>query len=108
MDIDIEKILKQAIIESFDEDRFIERLSMDIQESNPNWWVEKIVKPLRETLEKTILNNKDFIKEIICEILDREYPYDKIEQILEDEARNKLEYIMPRVRVEIDNDNTKD
>ena len=64
MDIDIEKILKQAIIESFDEDRFIERLSMDIQESNPNWWVEKIVKPLRETLEKTILNNKDFIKEV--------------------------------------------
>lgn len=102
MDIDIEKIVKEAIVESFDGDNFIERLSLDINESNPEWWAEKIVAPLRDTLNKAILENKDFIKSVIWEYMDREFygeVKDKLECIIYEYVGTKVEKVMPEFNI---------
>lgn len=97
-DLDIEKLVKEAIVEKFDEDIFIEQLSMDISQSNPEWWAEKIVKPLRGTLNKAILEDKDFIKAIIWEYMDREFygeVKDKLKCIIYEYVGTKVEKAMP-------------
>lgn len=112
MDIDIEKIVKEAIIESFDGDNFIERLSLDINESNPEWWAEKIVYPLRKVLEKSIIENKDFVKEIIWEYMDREFYEhftDKINSAIWEYAKQKVDEAMPKLKIAVEkDDDTKD
>lgn len=106
-DIDLEKLVKEAVVEGFDEDVFIERLSMDINESNPDWWAAKIVEPLREVLKKAILNNKDFIKSVVWEYMDREF-YDELKsqlrRILYEQAEAKLKEIMPEIKIEVKNE----
>lgn len=102
IDLDIEKLVKEAIVEKFDEDTFIEQLSMDIHESNPEWWAEKIVEPLRDTLNKAILENKDFIKSVIWEYMDREF-YDevkeKLDSIIYEYVDAKVEKNMPEFNI---------
>lgn len=102
VNIDINKLVKEAIIEKFDEDIFIEQLSMDIHKSNPDWWIEKIVNPLKDILLDTILNNKDFLKEVIDNLFDREASYDRLMRILEDKAEQRMRELMPHVSVKIE------
>lgn len=101
-DLDIEKLVKEAVVEKFDEDTFIEQLSMDINESNPEWWAEKIVEPLRDTLNKVILENKDFIKEVIWEYMDREFygeVKEKLDSIIYQYVGDKVEKVMPEFNI---------
>ena len=105
IDLDIENIIKEAIIENFDMDAFVNSLSEDIHNSNPDWWVRQVVNPLRETLEKAILENKDIIKYVIEDILDREYPYEKIEKILEEKAEERISALLPKVKIKMEVDN---
>lgn len=101
-DLDIEKLVKEAIVEKFDEDTFIEQLSMDINESNPEWWAEKIVESLRDTLNKAILENKDFIKSVIWEYMDREFYGEvkgKLECIIYKYVNTKIEKVMPEFNI---------
>ena len=102
VNIDINKLVKEAIIEKFDEDIFIEQLSMDIHQSKPDWWIEHIVNPLKDILLDTILNNKDFLKEVIDNLFDREASYDRLMRILEDKAEQRMRELMPRVSVKIE------
>lgn len=99
---DIKDLIKEAILEKFDEDIFIEQLSMDIQQSNPDWWIEKIVNPLKDILLNAILNNKDFLKEVIDNLFDREASYDRLMRILEDKAEQRMRELMPHVSVKIE------
>lgn len=97
-DLDIKQLVKDAIVEKFDEDIFIEQLSLDICQSNPEWWAEKIVNPLRDTLNKAILEDKDFIKAIIWEYMDREFygeVKDKLKHIIYEYVGAKVKKIMP-------------
>lgn len=102
VNIDINELVKEAIIEKFDEDIFIEQLSMDIHQSNPDWWIEKIVNPIKDILLNAILNNKDFLKEVIDNLFDREASYDRLMRILEDKAEQRMRELMPRVSVKIE------
>lgn len=102
LDLDIKQLVKEAIVEKFDEDIFIEQLSMDINESNPEWWAEKIVEPLRDTLNKSILENKEFIKTVIWEYMDREFYgelKEKLRGIVYDYVGTKVEKIIPEFEV---------
>lgn len=102
IDLDLEKLVKEAIVEKFDEDTFIEQLSMDINESNPEWWAEKIVKPLKDTLDKSLLENEDFIKSVVWEYMDREF-YDelknKLQYIIREYVGTKVKYLMPEFEI---------
>ena len=104
-DLDIENIIKEAIIENFDMDAFVNSLSENIHNSNVDWWVRQVVNPIRETLEKAILENKDIIKYVIEYILDREYPYKKIEKILEKKAEERISALLPKVKIKMEVDN---
>lgn len=102
VNIDVNELVKEAIIEKFDEDIFIEQLSMNIHQSNPDWWIEHIVNPLKDILLDTILNNKDFLKEVIDNLFDREASYDRLMRILEDKAEQRMRELMPHVSVKIE------
>lgn len=102
VNININELVKEAIIEKFDEDIFIEQLSMDIHQSNPDWWIEHIVNPLKDILLDAILNNKDFLKEVIDNLFDREASYDRLMRILEDKAEQRMRELMPNVSVKIE------
>lgn len=109
LDLDIEKLVKEAIVEKFDEDIFIEQLSMDINKSNPEWWAEKVVESLRDTLNKAILENKDFIKEVIWEYMDREFygeVKERLDSIIYEYVGDKVEKAMPEFNI-IFKDKTK-
>ena len=102
LDLDVEKLVKEAIVEKFNEDIFIEQLSVDISQSNPEWWAEIIVKPLRDTLNKAILEDKDFIKSVIWEYMDREFygeVKDKLKHIIYEYVGAKVEKAMPEFNI---------
>ena len=102
IDLDLETLVKEAITDNFDEDTFIERLSMDIQDSNPEWWAEKIVKPLKDTLDKSLLENKDFIKSVVWEYMDREFYgelKDKLQYIIREYVGTKVKDLMPEFEI---------
>lgn len=42
INIDLEKLIKEAFIEDFNYDYFVDAISTDICQSNPEWWQEKV------------------------------------------------------------------
>lgn len=96
--IDIERIIKDAFMENFNDGAFIDDLSDDICRDNPEWWAEKIVKPLKNTLDKAILENKDFIKEIIWEYMDTEF-YEKIEDYIKNCIYEKVKDLTQNIKI---------
>lgn len=49
-------------------DSIIENLSEDIHKSNPDWWAEKVCKPMQEDLKK-LLDDKELIQNSIAQVL---------------------------------------
>lgn len=105
--IDLEKIAKQTFIESFDINKFIEQLAHDVQFENPEWWARKIVTPLKDTLSKAILENKEFLKEIIMEFISQEFG-EKIEDEITEKINECVEKVikdrLPKFKIVMENE----
>lgn len=107
LNIDIEKIIKEAFMQNFDTTAFINKLSEDICEDNPHWWVEQIVEPMRETLNKAILENEKLLKECIFEYLDEEFDI-RTEEYIRDAAERRIESLTRGLRIRLEKgDDTK-
>lgn len=50
-------------------DSIIENLSEDIHKSNPDWWAEKVCKPMQEELKK-LLEDKELMRDSIAQLLE--------------------------------------
>lgn len=50
-------------------DSIIENLSEDIHHSNPDWWAEKVCKPMQEELKK-LLEDKELVQNSIAQLLE--------------------------------------
>ena len=100
--IDIEQIFKDAFKESFDAGDFINDLSHDIYENNPEWWSTRVVEPLRDTLNKAILENKDFLKECIWQFMDQEF-YDKIDMFIRQAIDEKIDSLTHNLIIKVEN-----
>lgn len=68
-------------------DSIIENLSEDIHSANPEWWAEKVCKPMQEDLKK-LLKNKELIQNSIVQLLTDYVGYDYIRDAV-DKAINK-------------------
>lgn len=101
LNIDIENIIKEAFMQNFDTSAFINELSEDICEGNPDWWAEQIVKPMRETLNKAILENEKLLKECIFEYLDDEFDV-RMEEYIRDAAERRIESLTQGLRIRLE------
>ena len=101
INIDLEKLIKEAFIEDFDYDHFVDAISTDICQSNPEWWQEKVVTPIKDVLIKTIKKNDTFIKEIIQGIVEEYVSEETIQDIAETEVRNRVRVALPEFEVKI-------
>ena len=107
INIDFEKIIKEAFMQNFDTSAFINKLSEDICEDNPHWWVEQIVEPMRETLNKAILENEKLLKECIFEYLDEEFDI-RTEEYIRDSVERRIESLTRGLRITLEKgDDTK-
>lgn len=104
LNIDIEQILKDAFMNAFDAGDFINDLSHDINQNDPEWWASQVVKPLRDTLNKAISENKDFLKEIIWEFMDREF-YDKVDRLIKVAIDERVKELSRGLRIKVEKDN---
>lgn len=103
INIDIEQMLKDAFKEAFDAGEFINDLSHDISNNDPEWWASRVIEPLRDTLNKAISENKDFLKEIIWEFMDREF-YDKVDRLIKVAIDERVEELTRGLRIRVEND----
>lgn len=101
INIDLEKLIKEAFIEDFDYDHFVDAISTDICQCNPEWWREKIVTPLKDVLIKVIKENDNFVKEIIRDIVEEYVSEETIQDIAETEVRNRVRVALPEFEVKI-------
>lgn len=101
INIDLEKLIKEAFIEDFDYDHFVDAICTDVCQSNPEWWQEKIVTPIKDVLIKAIKKNDDFIKDIIREIIKEYVSEETIQNIAETEVRNRVRVSLPEFEVKI-------
>lgn len=58
-------------------DSIIENLSEDIHNSNPEWWTEKVCKPMQENL-KELLEDRELIQNSITQLLEDYVCFDYI------------------------------
>ena len=101
INIDFEKLIKESFKEAFDTGDFINDLSHDISDNNPEWWASRVVEPLRDTLNKAISENKDFLKEIIWEFMDREF-YDKVDRLIKVAIDERVEELTRGLRIRVE------
>ena len=109
LELDVEKIIEKAVVENFDNSAWVDSLSEDICRNNPQFWAEQIVKPLRDVLSKSLLENKEFLKECIFEYMDQEFDC-RMEEYIQEAAERKVESLTQgwRVTLEIGNEKEKD
>lgn len=101
INIDLEKLVKESFIEEFDYDHIVDAISTDICQSNPEWWQEKIVTPIKDVLIKVIKENDNFVKDIIREIVEEYVSEETIQDIAETEVRNRVRVLLPEFEVKI-------
>ena len=86
LELDINEIL------DFDSlsDSIIENLSEDIHKANPEWWAEKVCKPMQADL-KQLLNNQGLIQNSIVQLLEDyvgvDYIRDKIDRAISEQVK---------------------
>ena len=86
LELDINEIL------DFDSlsDSIIENLSEDICKSNPEWWAEKVCKPMQEDLKK-LLEDRELIQNSITQLLDNyvgaNYILDKVDRAISEQVK---------------------
>ena len=71
-------------------DSIIENLSEDISKSNPEWWSEKVCKPMQEDLKK-LLEDRALIQNSITQLIDNyagaNYILDKIDRAISEQVK---------------------
>ena len=86
LEIDINDVL------DFDSlsDSIIENLSEDIRKENPEWWAEKVCKPMQEDLKK-LLDDRELIQNSITQLLDNyvgaEYSLNKVDRAISEQVK---------------------
>ena len=86
LEIDINDVL------DFDSlsDYIIENLSEDICKANPEWWAEKVCKPMQEDLKK-LLEDRELIQNSITQLLDKyvgaEYILNKVDRAISEQVK---------------------
>ena len=101
INLDLEKLIKEAFIEDFDYDHFVDAISTDIWQSNPDWWRDKVVEPLKDVLIKAIKENDDFVREMIRDLVDENMNEDFIQDVIEKEVRSRIRLALPEFEVKI-------
>lgn len=71
-------------------DSIIENLSEDIHNSNPDWWAEKVCKPMQEDLKK-LLEDRELKQNSIAQLLEDyvgvDYIRDRIDRDIGEQVR---------------------
>ena len=71
-------------------DSIIENLSEDIHRSNPEWWADKVCKPMQADL-KQLLNNQGLIQNSFAQLLEDyvgvDYIRDKVDRAISEQVR---------------------
>ena len=86
LELDITEIL------DFDSlsDSIIENLSEDIHKANPEWWAEKVCKPMQEELKK-LLEDRGLIQNSIAQLLEDyvgvDYIRDKVDRAISEQVK---------------------
>lgn len=86
LELDINEIL------DFDNlsDSIIENLSEDIHKTNPEWWAEKVCKPMQEDLKK-LLEDRELIQNSITQLLEDyvgvDYIRDKVDRAISEQVK---------------------
>lgn len=74
-------------------DAIIENLSEDIHHQNPEWWAEKVCKPLQEEL-KILLEDRTLIQNSITQILTDyvgfDYIKDKVDRAIREQVQAEV------------------
>ena len=86
LELDINEIL------DFDSlsDSIIENLSEDIHKANPEWWAEKVCKPMQADLKK-LLEDRELIQNSIAQLLEDyvgvDYIRDKVDRAISEQVK---------------------
>lgn len=86
LELDINEIL------NFDSlsDSIIENLSEDIHKANPEWWAEKVCKPMQENLKK-LLEDRELIQNSLAQLLEDyvgvDYIRDKVDRAISEQVK---------------------
>ena len=71
-------------------DSIIENLSEDIRNENPEWWTEKVCKPMQEDLKK-LLEDRELIQNSIVQLLDdyvgADYIINKVDRAISEQVK---------------------
>lgn len=71
-------------------DSIIENLSEDIHRANPEWWAEKVCKPMQEDLKK-LLEDKKLMQNSIAQLLEDyvgvDYIRDKVDRVISEQVK---------------------
>ena len=71
-------------------DSIIENLSEDIRKSNPEWWSEKVCKPMQKDLKK-LLKDRELIQNSIVQLLEdyvgADYIIDKVNRAISEQVK---------------------
>lgn len=86
LELDINKIL------DFDSlsDSIIENLSEDIHKANPEWWAEKVCKPMQEELKKLLEDRKlmqDSITQLLEDYVGFDYIRDNVDRAISEQVK---------------------
>lgn len=89
LELDINEIL------DFDSlsDSIIENLSEDIHKANPEWWAEKVCKPLQENL-KELLEDRELIQNSIAQLLKDYVGVDYIRDAVDDTISRQIKAVV--------------
>lgn len=85
LELDINEIL------DFDSlsDSIIENLSEDIHKANPEWWAEKVCKPMQEELKKLLEDRKlmqNSIAQLLVDYVGADYIRDAVDKAINDQV----------------------
>ena len=89
LELDINEIL------DFDglSDSIIENLSEDIHKANPEWWAEKVCKPMQKELKK-LLEDRELMRDSISQLLIDYVGYDYIRNVVDDTISRQIKAVV--------------
>lgn len=89
LELDINEILDYDSLS----DSIIENLSEDIHRANPEWWAEKVCKPMQEDLKK-LLEDRELIQNSIVQLLEDYVGVDYIRNVVDDTINRQIKAVV--------------
>lgn len=74
-------------------DSIIENLSEDIHKANPEWWADKVCKPMQENLKK-LLEDRELIQNSIAQLLKDYVGVDYIRDVVDDTISRQIKAVV--------------